>query len=174
MTDNNRIEMIERALNLFLEGKMGNTLDDLQPSAKEFLKLAFREEKLLGPIGMCGFPCDGGCGACEAHTKSIAEYFGNVVMKQEEDMLDEEWELEQRRNKEIDEINLAAAKELEENLCASCGNDCISYEQDGQVLWLCEDCYYGNQAQEIGYCGFPCGYGCPTCDTGGYDGRDEI
>lgn len=173
MTDNNRLEMIDKALKLFLEGKMGNTLEDLQPSAKEFLKLAFREDSPLGPYGMCGFPCDGACQTCETYTKSLAEYFATVVLREEEMKADEEWELEQRRNKEIDEINLAAAKELDDT-CAYCGSECISYEEHGEVTWLCEDCYYNNQAQEIGYCGFPCGFGCPSCDSGGYDGRGEI
>ena len=26
---------------------------------------------------------------------------------------------------------------------------------------------------EVGFCGFPCGYGCPTCTNRGYDPSEE-
>lgn len=179
MTENNRLATIERVLALLLDGEKGISLDMLQPSTKEFLTLAFREKRLLGPVGICGFPCDGGCQTCEFHTKSLAEHFANVTLREEEAKEDELWEEQQRRNKEIDDINMTAAKELPDDhddvfVCRTCGSECISYEDGGGISWLCEPCYYGNQAQEIGYCGFPCGFGCPTCDTGGYDGADEI
>jgi hypothetical protein len=172
---NQRIMMIEHAMNLLLKGKGGNSLEILEPSANDFLKIAFKEDSPLGPYGMCGFPCDGSCDTCDTQTKRIAEYFASVVLTEEEKKEDEEWEEQERRNREIDEINQAAAQELVENLCASCGNECISYEQDGQVNWICEECYNGNQPVEIGHCGFPCDGHCRECGgLGTYDSWDEI
>ena len=156
---NNRIAMIEKALALLLEQGESNLMEQLQPSAKEFLKMASREDPILGPIGICGFPCDGGCETCEVHTKMLAEHFPKTYLTD-----DEMWEDEQRWQKEHDD--LSSAIEFDENLCATCGSQCVSYEMDGNVHWLCEECYYGNQAEEIGLCGFPCDGHCHTCESG--------
>lgn len=159
MNDNNRIAMIEKAMALLLEQGESNLMDTLQPSAKEFLKIASREDPVLGPIGICGFPCDGSCKTCVTHMKLLAEHFPRTYLTD-----DEAWELNQKLLKEQDE--LSSAVDFDENLCATCGSICVSYEMDGCNHWLCENCYYGNEAQEIGTCGFPCDGHCQTCEAG--------
>ena len=159
MNQNNRIAMIEKAMALLLEKGESNLMDQLQPSAREFLKIASREDPVLGPIGMCGFPCDGACKTCESYTKMVAEHFPRTYLTD-----DEAWEQEQHCLKEQDEM--CSAIEMGENLCATCGSECVFYEMDGCNHWLCEDCYYGNEPEEIGACGFPCDGNCQTCGGG--------
>lgn len=63
----------------------------------------------------------------------------------------------------------------ENNVCATCGGECMSYNTGKELHWLCESCYYGNEPATIGYCGFSCDGQCNTCGgSGGYDGSDEV
>ena len=63
----------------------------------------------------------------------------------------------------------------ENNVCATCGGECMSYNTGKELHWLCESCYYGKEPTTIGYCGFSCDGQCNTCGgSGGYDGSDEV
>jgi hypothetical protein len=158
MTETNRLNEIETIFREILQELTGtNTngvsaaqqrLQELNPTVQELLALANKPQKLSDSFDV----------------STVLE-----LPKEE----DEDWDDMQRLQRELDELcSFVEAKE-QPNLCTTCGSECISYNQDGETHWLCEQCYYGNQAQEIGYCGFPCDGYCQSCG-GGYDGTDEI
>jgi hypothetical protein len=162
MTDTYRIDCLEKSLTHLLEGGVDTEWKELKPTVKELLTLAMRESPSLGPVGMCGYPCDGTCKCCTTFDSLLKKHFTTPVEPDE----DEAWEKEVREAKEMDE--------LEDSFCATCGNLCIQYEVDSYQMWLCETCYYGNEPVEIGLCGFPCDGRCRTCNEGGYDPNGEI
>jgi hypothetical protein len=152
-TMNTRLEMIRNTLLESLSTDGGSdALAQLKPTPKELLTLAMREEKFTGTIGMCGTECNDSCKWCSG----------------------QQWENEQRFQKELDDI-LSTVEESNAYSCATCGDECIPYDANGEVHWLCETCYYGKDELTIGYCGFSCDGYCNTCGgAGGYDGADEI
>lgn len=161
MTDHTRLNEIENIFREILQELTGaNTngvsaaqqrLQELNPTVKELLTLANKPPKLSDAFDV------------------------STVLELPKDE-DEDWDDMQRLQRELDELcSFVEAKEQEQpNRCTTCGSDCVSYDMDGETCWLCEQCYYGNQAQEIGYCGFPCDGYCQSCGGGGYDGADEI
>lgn len=159
MTDIEQLAILEKTFTDLLDGETGAILEELKPTVKELLTLAFREKPLEKSIGMCGVPCDGTCMTCNIHMKFLVGHFAKLVVQQEKEQ--EEWEEEQRRNKEMDDLNQQAAKELDEHFCETCGYDCIPYEIGKQNSW----------PKQIGYCGFPCDGRCYECG-GGESGLD--
>lgn len=91
------------------------SLADLEPTVQDFLKLAYYEKKIEGPIGMCGTPCDGSCATCENHNKLLDAYFS----KKEDELL----------------------SLTEGYLCARCNEECAPYSLEGETYWMCESCF---------------------------------
>ena len=171
MTDTYRLDSLEKTLTRLLEGEKDSEWKQLKPTVKELLTLAMREPPSLGPVGFCGYPCDGTCKCCTTFDALLKQHFTTPVPEPEVDE-DKEWEEEERKNKEMDE--LCASWEMQDNFCGTCGNLCVSYQVEDYQSWLCEFCYYGNEPVEIGLCGFPCDGRCTTCNEGGYDPSGEI
>lgn len=107
-------------------------LAHLQPTVQDFLKLAYYERKIEGPIGMCGNSCDGTCETCDHHTRLLDEHYSNNKHEKEIDDL-------------LDTSNLY--------LCTTCESECVPYDVEGDTFWLCESCYFGN---ELGDCDMGC------------------
>jgi hypothetical protein len=94
-----QMNMISDKMNqgIFTNGEI--TLNPLNLSYKELLKIAFEEPKLTQPIGACGTVCEGTCDTCEEHVKQLSEFFCVKILEEQ----DEQWEAEQRAQKEHDE-----------------------------------------------------------------------
>lgn len=103
-------------------------LAHLQPTVQDFLKLAYYEKKIEGPIGMCGTSCDGTCATCEHHNSLLDAYFS----KKEDELL----------------------SLTEAYLCARCDAECVPYEVEEETFWICENCYNdeGNDSCLVGCC----------------------
>lgn len=170
MTDVYRLDMLEKSLGRLLEGEKDSEWKMLKPTVKELLTLAMREPPSLGSVGFCGYPCDGTCKCCTTFDALLKQHFPTPAATTPEP--DEEWEEQERKTKEMDE--LCASYEMEEVTCAVCENLCVSYQIGDTESWLCEFCYYGNEPVEVGLCGFPCDGRCRTCNEGGYDHSGEI
>lgn len=57
---------------------------------------------------------------------------------------------------------------------------CCEYEFSDEELEQLEEIYaqydkmlLETSSAEVGFCGFPCNYGCPTCTNTGYDPSDD-
>lgn len=173
-----------------------DALKSINPTVRDFLTLANKEKTLEGPIAMCGTQCEGDCNTCNVYSGLLDEHFENKQVTpillcgecgyDEATMYNDYnekgdvcaacfWDLRENERRETGMLRMQEElKKLnEETTCYTCGSECISFEVDGSVHWLCENCYYGNEPAEIGYCGFPCDGYCQTCG-GGYDANGEI
>ncbi len=140
MTDTNRLDIIQTTLLNILNATSAQGMEvakkelaDLNVTSREFLKIANKKEEL---------PAD-------------FDVDKMLVIPEEND---EEWEEEQRTQREIDDLEQfadAAEEEDDEddNYCCNCGNQLIPYDAYGETHWMCEDCYYGRNNEYEGETG---------------------
>jgi hypothetical protein len=120
-----RLNAISTAMKMALATKGSIRFDEVKPTVKELLVLAYYEPKLTGLIGACGTSCDGTCETCETHVKQLSEFFCERLLKEQ----DEIWEEEERRQRELDELR--HQEEQYEAYGCKC-LECLNYEEEDE------------------------------------------
>jgi hypothetical protein len=87
-----RMNAIKTQMDLAILTNGEIAFEEVNPTTKELLQLAFYEPKLTVSIGACGTLCDGTCVTCEEHIKQLSEFFCMKILEEQEAKWDKEFD----------------------------------------------------------------------------------